>query len=218
LRRRPRSSSRRQPASGESPLSRQDRALGAANHDWRQKIVSHRIGLRPPLDPSRDHIRGSAHPTVTLVEYGDYQSSDCVTAARDLAELRTRFDGELRVAFRHFPIGDAHPLALHAAEVAEAAGAQGRFWEIHDAMYAYDEALEPALLRRFAASLGLDLERLDSEPAADVHLRHVMEDFQSGVDSGVNGAPTFFINGERLDWDFEAATLERALERATAAG
>ncbi len=198
---------RRRPA----PASHGSGALGAANHDWRQKIASHRIGLRPPLDPSRDHMRGSAHPTVTLVEYGDYQSPDCVTAARDLAGLRKRFAGELRVAFRHFPIGDAHPLALRAAEVAEAAGAQGRFWEMHDLIYRCDRALEPALLRRLAERIGLDLERLDAELAGEALLRHIMEDFQSGVDSGVNGAPTFFVNGERLDWDFEAATLERAV-------
>ena len=136
----------------------------------------------------------------------------------ELASLRERFDGELRFAFRHFPIGDAHPLALHAAEVAEAAGAQGRFWEMHDLIYRRDRALEPALLRRLAKSIGLDLERFDSELAADAHLRHIMEDFQSGVDSGVNGTPTFFINEERVDWDFEIATLELALERAPLLG
>jgi protein-disulfide isomerase len=205
---------RRSPA----PANHGSRALGAANHEWRQKIASHRIGLRPPLDPGRDHIRGSGQPAVTLVEYCDYQSSDCVTAAREVAELQERFDGELRVGFRHFPIGDAHPLALHAAAVAEAAGAQGRFWEMHDLIYRRDRALGPALLRTFAERLGLDLERLDAELAGDAHLRHIMEDFQSGVDSGVNGAPTFFVNEERLDWDFDAATLERALERAIAAG
>jgi protein-disulfide isomerase len=203
--------------SGKPPPSPADRELGAANHDWRHKIASH-IGLRPPLDLSRDHIRGSDHPTVTLVEYGDYQSPACVTAAWELASLRERFDGELRFAFRHFPIGDAHPLALHAAEVAEAAGAQGRFWEMHDLIYRRERALEPALLRRLAKSIGLDLERFDSELAADAHLRHIMEDFQSGVDSGVNGTPTFFINGQRVDWDFEIATLELALERAPLPG
>src|SRR4051812_2465623 len=126
---------------GPAPANRGARALGAANPDWRQKIASHTIGLRPPLDPSRDHMRGSEHPTVTLVEYGDYQSPDCVAAARELAELQERFDGELRVAFRHFPIGDAHPLALRAAEMAEAAGAQGRFWEMHDLIYRSERAL-----------------------------------------------------------------------------
>jgi 2-hydroxychromene-2-carboxylate isomerase len=197
-----------------SPLSSAEGELDAATHDWRDKIASHSIGLRPHLDPSRDHIRGSERPTVTLVEYGDYQSAACVAAARDLAELRTRFDGDLRVAFRHFPIGDAHPLALHAAEVAEAAGAQGRFWEMHDLIYGRDHPLEPALLRKFAERIGLDLERFDSELARDAHLRHILEDFQSGVDSGVNGSPTYFINEERLDGDLDLEALERALERA----
>jgi len=204
--------------SGKSPPSPAERELEAANHEWRDEIASHSSRLRPHLDPSRDHIRGSEHPTVTLVVYGDYQSSDCVRAARDLAELRKRFGGELRVAFRHFPIGDAHPLALHAAEVAEAAGAQGRFWEMHDLIYGRDNPLEPAQLRKLAMSIGLDLERFDAELAGDAHLRHIMEDFQSGVDSGVNGTPTFFINESRLEGDLEIGALERALERAAVSG
>jgi protein-disulfide isomerase len=152
---------------------------------------------------------------VTLVEYGDYQSQACVTAAWDLAALGRSFNGELRFVFRHFPIGDAHPLALRAAVAAEAAGAQGRFWEMHDLIYGRDQGLEPALLRNLAKDLRLDLERFDSELADDTHLRHIMEDFQSGVDSGVNGTPTFFINEQRLDWDFQIATLKAALEHAS---
>jgi len=192
-----------------------DRALDAANHEWRHKIASHGSALRPPLDRVRDHVRGSENPTVTLVEYGDYQSPACVAVALDLAELRRDFDGELRCAFRHFPIGDAHPLALHAAEAAEAAGAQGRFWELHDLIYGRDQELRPELLRELARSIGLDLERFDAELERDTHVRHIMEDFQSGVDSGVNGTPTFFINEVRLDWDFETATLRRAVARAS---
>jgi protein-disulfide isomerase len=191
--------------------------LRAANHEWRHKIASYRAGLRPHLDPTRDHMRGSDHPTVTLVEYGDYQSPACVTAAAELTDLRRGCDWELRVVFRHFPIGSAHPLALHAAEAAEAAGAQGRFWEMHDLIYRRDQELEPGLLRTFARSVGLDLERFDSELADETRLRHIMEDFQSGVDSGVNGTPTFFINEERLDWDFKIATLQRALDRGNGA-
>jgi protein-disulfide isomerase len=198
----------------EKTMSPSERELRVANHHWRNEIGSHVIGLRPHLDPSRDHIRGSEHPTVTLVEYGDYQSSSCVSAAWDLVELRKRFDGALRVAFRHFPIGDAHPLALHAAEVAEAAGAQGRFWEMHDLIYGRNHDLEPALLRKFAERIGLDLERFEFELAGDVHLRHIMEDFQSGVDSGVNGTPTYFINEQRLDGNLEINALGPALERA----
>jgi protein-disulfide isomerase len=154
---------------------------------------------------------------VTLVVYGDYHSRDSVDAARDVAELCDRFEGELRLAFRHFPIGDAHPLALHAAEVAEAAGAQGRFWEMHDLIYGRSRPLEAALLRKFAERLELDMDRFDSELARDAHLRHILEDFQSGVHSGVNGLPTYFINDERLDGDLDVATLELALERAATA-
>lgn len=188
--------------------------LAGVNRAWRRKIVHHAAGLRPRVDPSHDHLRGPDVAAVTLVEYGDYQSPACIAAAGEVARLRVRFDGELRFVFRHFPLGDAHAFALHAAGAAEAAGAQGRFWEMHDLIYGWDRGLEPALLRRLADRLELDLERFDSELAGETHLRHVMEDFQSGVDSGVNGTPTFFINEERLDWDFEASTLEQAIERA----
>jgi 2-hydroxychromene-2-carboxylate isomerase len=203
------------PMRDESLTSHADQELYAANHEWRQKIASHGGGLRPHLDPTRDHVRGSDHPTVTLVEYGDYQSPACVTAARELAELRQSFNGQLRFAFRHFPIGDAHPLALRAAEAAEAADAQDCFWEMHDLIYGSDQGLEPALLRKLAKTLGLDLERFESELADETHLRHIMEDFQSGVDSGVNGTPTFFINEQRLDGDFDIETLKAALKHAT---
>ena len=84
---------------------------------------------------------------------------------------------------------------------------------MHDQIYGRDQGLEPALLRKLAKGLDLDLERFDSELAGEIHLRHVMEDFQSGADSGVTGTPTFFVNEERLDWDFEMATVERAVER-----
>ena len=196
------------------PSSRANGDLAGVNRAWRRKIVSHAAGLRPHVDPSHDHLRGSDAAPVTLVEYGDYQSPACIAAAGEVVRLRGRFDGELRFVFRHFPLGDAHAFALHAAEAAEAAGAQERFWEMHDLIYGRDQGLEPALLRRLADRLELDLERFDSELVGETHLRHVMEDFQSGVDSGVNGTPTFFINEERLDWDFETSTLEQAIERA----
>jgi protein-disulfide isomerase len=196
------------------PGSRANGDLAGVNRAWRRKIVSHAAGLRPHVDPGHDHLRGSDAAPVTLVEYGDYQSAACVAAAGEVARMRKRFGNELRFVFRHFPLGDAHAFALHAAEAAEAAAAQSRFWEMHDLIYGRDQGLEPALLRRLAGRLELDLERFDSELAGETHLRHVMEDFQSGVDSGVNGTPTFFINEERLDWDFETSTLERAIERA----
>ena len=169
--------------------------------------------LKIPVGPE-DHAQGNDSAAVTLVEYGDYQSPACIAAAGEIARMRKRFGGELRFVFRHFPLGDAHAFALHAAEAAEAAAAQSRFWEMHDLIYGRDQGLEPALLRRLAGRLELDLERFDSELASETHLRHVMEDFQSGVDSGVNGTPTFFVNEERLDWDFETSTLGQASEQA----
>lgn len=194
--------------------SRANGDLAGVNRAWRRKIVSHAAGLRPHVDPSHDHLRGSEVAAVTLVQYGDYQSPACIAAAGEVVRLRERFDGKLRFVFRHFPLGDAHAFALPAAEAAEAAGAQGRFWEMHDLIYGGQQGLEPARLRRLAERLELDLDRFDHELASETHLRHVMEDFQSGVDSGVNGTPTFFINEDRLDWDFETSTLERAIERA----
>jgi protein-disulfide isomerase len=119
--------------------------------------------------------------------------------------------------FRNFTISDAHPHAMSAAQAAEAAGAQGRFWEMHDGLYASADGLEPAATRRLAKGLGLDLDRFDREVAGEEHVDHIFEDFNSGVSSGVNGAPTFFINGARLDWDFDAATLGAAVERAARA-
>jgi protein-disulfide isomerase len=202
--------------SGKSPVSSAERDLKAANHDWRDRIGAQGIGLKPGVDPARDHVRGSEQAAVTVVVFGDYQSSDSVDAARDLATVRERFDGRLRVAFRHFPIGDAHPLALHAAEAAEAAGAQGRFWEMHDLILGRTRTLDAALVRGFAQQIGLDLERFDADLAGDAHLRHILEDFQSGVDSGVNGTPTFFVNGERLDGDLDDTALGQAVEDAAA--
>ena len=194
-----------------------DTDLADANRVWRRNIVSQATGLRPHVDLNHDHLRGPDDALVTLVEYGDYQSPACIAVAEELERLREGGDGKLRFAFRHFPIGGPHPLALHAAEAAEAAGAQGRFWEMHDLIYRGGQGLEPGRLRKLAQSLDLDLERFDSELADETHLRHVMEDVQSGVDSGVNGAPTFFINEQRLDWDFELRTLERALVKARGA-
>jgi protein-disulfide isomerase len=176
----------------------------------------HPTFLAEPVSPA-DHIRGAAEPssaTVTLVEFGDFACPSCGESYGLIKSLLARRP-DLRFVFRANPRSHLFPHAEIAAEAAEAAGAQGRFWEMHDLIYRRDQELEPALLRKFAKSIGIDLARFDGDLANDNHLRHVMEDFQSGVDSGVNGTPTFFINAERLDWDFETATLEQALERAS---
>lgn len=187
---------------------------------WRRGIVSHITGLRPRLDPAHDNIRGSGDAKVALVQYGDYESNACRAAAPVVRGLHRQFGEDMCVAWRHFPIADAHPHAVGAAAAALAAGAQERFWEMHDAIHSAEPTysgrvdLTPGALRAVAADLDLDLDRYDAEVADGTHLTHVFEDFNSGVVSGVNGCPTFFVNGRRLDWDFDVATLEATLTRA----
>lgn len=194
-----------------------DETLSSLNREWRRHIISHQVGLRPEIDPAHDHLRGVADAPVTLVEYGNFQSVTCRTAAPALNELRARFGGDLCFVFRHFPIGDAHPLALQAAAAAEAAGDQDRFWEMHDAMFQAEAGLEPGMLRDLASDLDIDMEQFDLALAGSEYLQHVFEDLDSGTRSGVNGAPTFFINGRRLDWDFDLVTLGKAVDDANGA-
>jgi NhaA family Na+:H+ antiporter len=198
--------------------------LRALSSQWRRGIVSHVNGLRPRLDVAHDNIRGASDAKVALVEYGDYESNACRAAAPVVRRLNEQFGADMCVAWRHFPIADAHPHAAGAAVATLAAGAQGRFWAMHDRIhlaepdYSGRVDLRPGALRAVAAGLELDLDRYDKEVADGEHLTHVFEDFNSGVLSGVNGCPTFFVNGRRLDWDFDVATLEATLTRAVAAG
>ena len=120
----------------------------------------------------------------------------------------------MRFVFRNFPITTSHPHAEQAAEAAEAAAAQGRFWEMHDHLYEHQRRLEDEDLRGYAAELGLDVGRFEDDLAQHVHAERVREDFMSGVRSGVNGTPTFYINGVRHDDSFDAETLLAAIERA----
>ena len=154
----------------------------------------------------RDHIRGVADAPVTLVEYGDYECPHCRQVAPVVTELRERFGDRLRYIFRHFPITTAHPHAQMAAEAAEAAAAQGKFWEMHDRLFGYEGVLDRSQLRRFARELDLDVERFERELDEHAHAEHVREDFLSGVRSGANGTPAFFLNGVRYDgaWDLDS--------------
>jgi protein-disulfide isomerase len=188
--------------------------LAELNRQWRRHISSHTTGLRPLFDGDRDHVRGADSAPLTLLEYGDYEAPSCRQAALILRSLATRFGDELRFAWRHFPIADAHPLALAAAVTAEAASAQGRFWEMHERIIGTEYGIDAGTLRRYAGDLKLDMDRFDADVAGGTLVTHVFEDYNSGVLSGVNGTPTFFINGARLDWDFELKTLGDALQMA----
>jgi protein-disulfide isomerase len=164
----------------------------------------------------RDHIQGPATALVTLVEYGDYECPYCGAAYPIIKKVQARMGKRLRFVFRNFPITTSHPRAEQAAEAAEAAATQGKFWQMHDLLYENQRRLRDQDLRAYAEKLGLDLARFDKELAEHVHAERIHEDFLSGVRSGVNGTPTFYINGARHDDSYELEPLLRALERAAA--
>jgi protein-disulfide isomerase len=163
---------------------------------------------------AHDHAAGPADAPVTLVEYGDYECPHCGAAYPIVKEIQKRLGDRLRFVFRNFPLTQIHPHAAHAAEAAEAAGAQGRFWEMHDWLFEHQRHLGDALLVRAAETLGLDTGRVRRELEEGIHHPRVREDFMSGVRSGVNGTPTFFINGQRYDGSWDPETLLGVLEAA----
>jgi protein-disulfide isomerase len=166
----------------------------------------------------RDHSEGPPEAPVTLVEYGDYECPYCGAAYPIIKEIQARMGERLRFVFRNFPITTSHPHAEQAAEAAEAAAAQGRFWPMHDLLYENQKRLGDEDLRAYGGQLGLDLERFASELAEHAHAERVREDFMSGVRSGVNGTPTFYVNGVRHDDSYEVETLLAALENAASTG
>jgi protein-disulfide isomerase len=169
--------------------------------------------LTMPVTEDRDHFQGPADAAVTLVEYGDYECPFCGAAYPIVKELQARTGNMLRFVFRNFPITTSHPHAERAAEAAEAAAAQDRFWEMHDLLYENQKRLRDEDLRAYAERLGLDIGPFDKELADHVHAERIREDFLSGVRSGVNGTPTFYVNGVRHDDSYDLETLLAAVER-----
>ena len=181
--------------------------------------MSHARVARLTLPVSdRDHGIGPVDAPVTLVEYGDYQCPYCGEAFPIVHELRRRLGDQLRFVFRNFPLTQMHPHAEHAAEAAEAAAAQGQFWPMHDWLFTHQFALDDGSLVQGAAELDLDAGRLRRELADGTHRDRVGEDVASGIRSGVNGTPTFYLNGIRHDADYALETLLAAIEQAEAAG
>jgi protein-disulfide isomerase len=162
----------------------------------------------------RDHIAGPAEASVALVEYGDYECPHCGRAYPIVKQVRQRMGQRMRFVYRNFPLRESHPHAQHAAEAAEAAGAQGKFWEMHDRLFERQFALDDEYLIEYAGDLALDVARFRRELLDGAYEPRVREDFRSGVASGVNGTPTFFINGVRYDESWDAAPLLAALQRA----
>ena len=169
-----------------------------------------------------DHVLGPADAPVTLVEYGDYQCPHCYRAHPIVAAVRKKLGAKLRFVFRNFPLVEIHPNAMHAAEAAESVGAHtgaGAFWAMHDAIYKHqqdsDDALDDEHLVRYARAAGADPNVVQRDLDGDVFEAHVRADFMGGLRSGVNGTPTFFINGVRFDGDWtNAGTFSSALQAA----
>lgn len=169
--------------------------------------------LTPGVSAS-DHVQGDKNAPITLVEYGDYECSYCGQAYPLVKAAQGQLGDRLCFVFRNFPLAEMHPHAAHAAEAAEAANAQGQYWPMHDLLYENQGNLEDADLIGYAAKLGLDTSKFAADLKEKKADAKVQSDFESGAESGVNGTPSFFINGVRFDGDWQGDGLLEALQNA----
>ena len=176
---------------------------------------THAMSLAVPPEPT-DHLLGSEHARVTLIEYGDFECPSCKVAATAPKLLLERFPSRIRFVFRHFPVQEAHPHAQMAAEAAEAAAAQGKFWPMHDMLFQNQAHLKDKDLYRYAAELGLDMARYTAEMDDHIYLQKVREHVESARRSHIRATPTFFVNGVVQDISFGMLALHQAVEAAVA--
>jgi protein-disulfide isomerase len=154
--------------------------------------------LRPAVS-AEDHTRGAKSPQLSIVEYGDFQCPYCGDAEPIVAEIMDQFGEAIALSFRNFPLKDVHEFAVGAALAAEAAAEQGKYWEMHELLFDHQDRLNPEDLRDYAQQLGLDLNAFEKAMASTKLADRISSDFESGARSGVNGTPTFFVNGTRFD-------------------
>ena len=173
------------------------------------------MDLLLPVDPERDHWRGTREAPVTLVEYGDFECPYCGQAEPVVRELLAGF-GDLRYVWRHLPLVDIHPRAKMAAMASEAAALQGAFWPMHDLLIEHQTALRPEDLISYAAQTGLDVDRFRQDLSAHVGADRIAEDIDGADLSGVSGTPSFFVNGRRHQGAYDVATLTEAVRLAKA--
>ena len=168
------------------------------------------------IDPSgaNDHVQGAAHARVEVVEYGDFQCPICKLAVSPVQMLLKHFDGRVRFAYRHYPIEDAHPHALCAAEAAECAGAQGKFWEMHQLLFDNQPHLDRTHVHRYAESLGLDMARFKSEMDGESYRQRIREQKEVARRSHMRATPGFFVDRKIVDVSFGYHTLFEATEAA----
>jgi protein-disulfide isomerase len=171
------------------------------------------VTLALPLQPT-DHIQGSEHARVTLIEYGDFECPTCKVAAPTIKMLLDQFPNQIRFGYRHFPLEDAHPHALLAAEASECAAAQGKFWPMHEVLFRNQAHLKGKDLHRYALELGLDIVRYTAEIDDHIYLQKVREHVDSARRSHIRATPTFFIDGVVQDISFGMLALHKAVEAA----
>jgi protein-disulfide isomerase len=174
---------------------------------------AHPFELTVPVNAT-DHVLGETHAPVQLVEFGDFECPNCRQAAPAVKLLLEHFPGRICFVFRHFPLEEVHPHALLAAEVAEVAGAQGRFWPMHDLLFEHQLHLKGANLRSYAERLQLDMARYAAELDDHIYLQRIREHVQIARNSGARGTPTFFINGRLQDVSYGVHVLREAVQAA----
>jgi protein-disulfide isomerase len=180
---------------------------------WRERLQQSDLpaGLAEPPDPDRDHMKGPREAPVTIVTYGDFQCPACREADWEIRALLKEDPENINYVFRHFPIADAHPGAMDAAQACEYAAQQGRFWDMHDKIYRASRPPTPESLRAGAMQIGLHPQEIDRILEERPYTDRIAEDFDSGVRSGVDGTPTVFVNGTRHDADMDRDTLRTAV-------
>jgi len=174
-------------------------------------MLNPQVKLRVPVSRS-DHAQGPRDAPLTLVEYGDYECPYCGQAYQIVKAIQEALGDDLRFVFRNFPLAQIHPNAMNAACAAEAAALQGKFWDMHDALYENQDSLDPQSLLAYAAELGLDLDRFAQDMVSTRVEERIVSDLEGGARSGVNGTPTFFINGFRYDGDWSYDSLLYTLQ------
>jgi len=197
---------------------RKDQAVSGDDQDRMTGATSQQ---RIPIDArlsasitSDDHVQGPIDAAVTLVQYGDYECPYTRRSTWVVQAIQQQLGDQLRFVYRNFPLTEIHPHALHTAFAAEAADAQGKFWEMHNYIFHHQHTLEDADLEQFAGAVGLDMQRFAQDMAQRPFARRIEEDFQSGLRSGVHGTPTFFINGVLYPGSWEQDALLAALKEA----
>jgi protein-disulfide isomerase len=170
--------------------------------------------LTVPVTIGLDHIRGSVNAPITIVEYGDFECPYTGMAHPVIKELMRQFNAKIYFAYRNFPLNDIHPHSQHAAEAAEAAAAQDKFWQMYDYLFEHQKALDDHHLLEYAQKVGLNIDKFKKEMLEHVYAPLINKSLKSGIDSGVQGTPTFFINGERYEDSWDLDTLSSFVKKS----